>query len=277
MNDLLTWDREAIWMENESSKIDTAISMMTLGYNQSLRDAETRVFKENGTYDDLEDLYTEAVKKRAEVKRGILSKIAHWFETVFGKMLDKITTFLTGSRRKNQNELVEYDTRIDDISKDGKGLLGKVKGLISNFTKSGIGKLVVFAGAIFAKAYIKRKVVKLARRAADAKISDAKNVWNGIKQAASDLCKRVMDDTKNEPDENNDDLTFFQRLKKWAGDRVIDILRFIADLAGLRKENKALKNEENNNTGGSTTPEDTGGDNKEPTNTDNNDKGDENK
>ena len=277
MNDLLTWDREVIWMENESSKIDTAISMMTLGYNQSLRDAEVTVFKENGTYDDLEDLYTEAVKKRAEVKRGILSKIAHWFETVFRKMLDKITTFLTGSRKKNQNELVEYDTRIDDISKDGKGLLGKVKSLISNFTKSGIGKLVVFAGVIFAKAYIKRKVVKLARRAADAKISDAKNVWNGIKQAASDLCKRVMDDSKNEPDDNNDDLTFFQRLKKWAGDRVVDILRFIADLAGLRKENKALKNEENNNAGGSTTPEDTGGDNKEPTNTDNNDKGDENK
>lgn len=277
MNDLLTWDREVIWMENESSKIDTAISMMTLGYNQSLRDAEVTVFKENGTYDDLEDLYTEAVKKRAEVKRGILSKIAHWFETVFGKMLDKITTFLTGSRKKNQNELVEYDTRIDDISKDGKGLLGKVKSLISNFTKSGIGKLVVFAGVIFAKAYIKRKVVKLARRAADAKISDAKNVWNGIKQAASDLCKRVMDDSKNEPDDNNDDLTFFQRLKKWADDRVVDILRFIADLAGLRKENKALKNEENNNAGGSTTPEDTGGDNKEPTNTDNNDKGDENK
>lgn len=269
MNDLLTWDREAIWMENESSKIDTAISMMTLGYNQSLRDAEVTVFKENGTYDDLEDLYTEAVKKRAEVKRGILSKIAHWFETVFGKMLDKITTFLTGSRRKNQNELVEYDTRIDDIAKDGKGLLGKLKGVISNFTKSGIGKLVVFAGVIFAKAYIKRKVVKLARRAADAKISDAKNVWNGIKQAASDLCKRVMDDTKNEPDDNNEDLTFFQKLKKWAGDRVIDILRFIADLAGLRKENKALKNEENNNGGGSTTPEDSDGDN--------NDKGDENK
>ena len=225
----------------------------------------------------MEDLYTEAVKKRAEVKRGILSKIAHWFETVFGKMLDKITTFLTGSRKKNQNELVEYDTRIDDISKDGKGLLGKVKSLISNFTKSGIGKLAVFAGVIFAKAYIKRKVVKLARRAADAKISDAKNVWNGIKQAASDLCKRVMDDSKNEPDDNNEDLTFFQRLKKWAGDRVIDILRFIADLTGLRKENKALKNEENNNGGGSATPEDSDGDNKEPTNEDNNDKGDENK
>lgn len=283
MNDMLSWDREAVWMENESSKIDTAIAMMKLGYNQSVRDAEVTVFKENGSYDDLEDLYTEAVKKRAEVKRGILSKIAHWFETVFGKMLDKITTFLTGSGRKNQNELVEYDTKIDDIAKDGKGLLGKLKGLISNFTRSGVGKLVIFAGGIFLKTYIKHKVVKLARRAANAKISDAKNVWNGIKQAASDLCKRVMDDdAKNEPNDNNEDLTFFQKLKKWAGDRVVDLLRLIADLTGLRKENQAMKNEENNN--GSDTPKDNGGDNKEPTNTDNgendtsnNDKGDDKK
>ncbi len=77
-------------------------------------------------------------------------------------------------------------------------------------------------------------------------------------------------------------MTFLQKLKKWAGDRVIDILRFIADVFGLRKENHAMKNEENNN--GSDTPKDNSGDNKEPTNTDNggndtsnDDKGDDKK
>lgn len=283
MNDMLSWDREAVLMENESSRIDTAISMMKLGYNQSIRDAEVTVFKENGSYDDLEDLYTEAVKKRAEVKKGIISRIAQWFENTLRKLLDKITSFLTGSRKKNQNELVEYDTRIDEIAKDGKGILGRIKSLISNFTKTGVGKLAIFAGGIFLKTYIKRKVVKLARRAADAKVSDAKNIWNGIKQGAIDLCNKVMEDPKKEDNnENDDDLTFLQKLKKWAGDRVIDILRFIADVFGLRKENKAMQNEENNN--GSDTPKDNSGDNKEPTNTDNggndtstDDKGDDKK
>ena len=90
-------------IENMSSRIDTMWKMVNLEYEQNIRDAELKVFRENGTYDDLLYLYQEAENEASEKKQGLLSKlfdfiasifntIGGWFSQLFGENGEKKPT-----------------------------------------------------------------------------------------------------------------------------------------------------------------------------------------
>ena len=225
-------DRDMMIFENAWDRIDTSINLNTLVYNQTLRDAEIQVFKENGTYDDLESLYIEAVKKDKKVQKGIFVRIAEWFEKFFRNVMDKITTFLTGSSRKNQNELVDYDPALDEMNKDGKSILSKLKEVTNSIGKVAFGgilwKFILFATPIFVRVYVGRKVVKLARKSADMKISDVKGTWGKLQSGLSDFCKAWLGDDIPEDKEDGSNLSFFGKLKKWIAGMGKTIMKFIA-------------------------------------------------
>jgi hypothetical protein len=225
-------ERDIMIFENASDRIDTSINLNTLIYNQSLRDAETRVFSENGTYDDLESLYIEATKTNKKVQKGIFIRIAEWFEKFFRTVMDKVTTFLTGSARRNQNELVDYDPSLDDVNKDAKGILGKLKEVTNAIGKVAFGgllwKFILFATPIFVRVYAGRKIVKLARKSADMKISDVKGTWGKLQSGISDFCKAWLGDEVPEDKGDNSNLSFFGKLKKWIGGMGKMIMRFVA-------------------------------------------------
>jgi len=90
-------------IENMSSRIDTMWKMVNLEYEQNIRDAELKVFRENGTYDDLLYLYQEAENEASEKKQGLISKlfdfiasifktIGGWFTQLFGENGEKKPT-----------------------------------------------------------------------------------------------------------------------------------------------------------------------------------------
>jgi hypothetical protein len=90
-------------IENMSSRIDTMWKMVNLEYEQNIRDAELKVFRENGTYDDLLYLYQEAENEASEKKQGLISKlfdfiasifntIGGWFSQLFGENGEKKPT-----------------------------------------------------------------------------------------------------------------------------------------------------------------------------------------
>ena len=225
-------DRDMMIFENVWSRIDTSINLNTLVYNQTLRDAEIQVFKENGSYDDLESLYIEAAKKNTKTQKGIFVRIAEWFEKFFRNVMDKITTFLTGSARKNQNELVDYDPVLDDMNKDGKSILGKLKEVTNSIGKFAFGsmlwKFIAFATPIFIRVYAARKVVKIARKAADMRVSDVKGTWGKLQSGLSDFCKAWLGDDIPEDKEDGSNLSFFGKLKKWIAGMGKTIMRFVA-------------------------------------------------
>lgn len=223
-------DNDILVLENDWSKIETSFNMNTLIYNQSLRDVEVKVFKESGTYDDLEVLYEAVDKKNKSAQKGIFVRIAEWFENFFKKVMDGIMAFLTGAKRKNPDELVEYDPTLDDINKDGKSILGKMGDVINKVGKTAFGgalwSFIKFVGPIFVRVYVARKVIKLARRAADAKITDVKGTWGKLQSGLSSLCKGFLGDDV-EDKVNTDGMSLFGKLKTWIGNFGKRVLRFI--------------------------------------------------
>ena len=84
---------EEAQMENTFSRINTMWEMVNLEYEQNIRDAELKVFKESGTYDDLQFLYEEADAEAGEKKKGLLSKLLEFIGNIFntiGGWFDKL-------------------------------------------------------------------------------------------------------------------------------------------------------------------------------------------
>ena len=70
-------------IDNTFSRFDTMWEMVNLEYEQNIRDAELKVFKENGTYDDLLYLYQEAENAAAEKKHAKKINKASFFCSSF--------------------------------------------------------------------------------------------------------------------------------------------------------------------------------------------------
>ena len=101
-NDYLTgiereYEIESFSLENEFNKYNTLFEMTDLQLTQMYNDAETKVFSEGGTYDDLTFLYTEADAevsgKRQSILSSIFSAITKFF-TAIGEKIKKISKWL---------------------------------------------------------------------------------------------------------------------------------------------------------------------------------------
>ena len=104
-NDYLTgiereYEIESFSLENEFNKYNTLFEMTDLQLTQMYNDAETKVFSEGGTYDDLTFLYTEADAevsgKRQSILSSIFSAITKFF-TAIGEKIKKIFSKDSGS------------------------------------------------------------------------------------------------------------------------------------------------------------------------------------
>lgn len=100
--------------DNQFSKLDTMFEMVCLNYNQSVRDAEIKVFAESGTYDDLAYLIEAADEEAAGQQKNILQRIID----AIGKILSGIVNAITGIFKKAEPEK-EYDVPKDTVEKHG--------------------------------------------------------------------------------------------------------------------------------------------------------------
>lgn len=131
-------------IDNTFSRLDTMWEMVNLEYEQNIRDAELKVFKENGTYDDLLYLYQEAENAAAEKKQGILSKILSFIADIFntiGGWFDKISGAPVPPDAEQPEVLVTSAKALNEKT----GVVGKVLSFITGVISSmklGIGKLL---------------------------------------------------------------------------------------------------------------------------------------
>ena len=131
-------------IDNTFSRFDTMWEMVNLEYEQNIRDAELKVFKENGTYDDLLYLYQEAENAAAEKKQGILSKILSFIADIFntiGGWFDKISGAPVPPDAEQPEVLVTSAKALNEKTSVVGKVLSFITGVISSM-KLGIGKLL---------------------------------------------------------------------------------------------------------------------------------------
>ena len=131
-------------IENTFSRFDTMWEMVNLEYEQNIRDAELKVFKENGTYDDLLYLYQEAENAAAEKKQGIFSKLLSFIANIFntiGGWFDKISGAPVPPDAEQPEVLVTSAKALNEKTSVVGKVLSFITGVISSM-KLGIGKLL---------------------------------------------------------------------------------------------------------------------------------------
>lgn len=215
MTDLMYMDNDLVLIENRISNINTSYKLIDLKYNQSIRDAEFKVFSENGSIDDLEYYYIEADKTKTVETEGLLVKAAKLFETIFTKIIDTIHKILLGTKKKNPSELVQYDASIEDRIKDGETIKSKLQGLVNVASKFAFGKVLgtiaAFLLPIVMRVYVTRKIKKATAAQANKLFDRAETMSKSIGNIVSNIFKK----NGKEVSENDKD-GFFTKLQGWS-------------------------------------------------------------
>lgn len=113
-NEYLTGaEREAAIIVAESdaqfAKLNILFEAVDATLSANMLAAEAKVFVENGTYDDLTMLYTEAEQEAVQKKQGILASIIN----AIGALFAKIGNFLSSKFGKKHENIPEGDIKID--------------------------------------------------------------------------------------------------------------------------------------------------------------------
>ena len=135
-------------MDNQYDKLSMLYEMTLMELAQVKKDIELKVFKESGTYDDLEYLISEAEAQVAQDQTNVLSQILQWFANAIQKMITGIKNFFTGAKdipddTEAQVELPEKET---EMFTKINGILNSVAGMDGKITMDGVLKVV--AGAL---------------------------------------------------------------------------------------------------------------------------------
>ena len=141
----------------ESAKIDISMQKLDALYEAvdanlqaNYKEAELKVYAENGTYDDLAILYMEAENDAAEKKGGILSSLFNAIVNFCSSIINGIKSIF---KKSSENKSVPQDTVLDVTTEDIKKLdtadkiVSKATGFlhgIKSATKDGCEDLVKF-------------------------------------------------------------------------------------------------------------------------------------
>lgn len=131
-------------MDNQYDKLSMLYEMTLMELAQVKKDIELKVFRESGTYDDLEYLISEAEAQAAQDQTNVLSQILQWFANAIQKMITGIKNFFAGSKdipddTEAQVELPEKET---EMFTKINGILNSVAGMDGKITMDGVLKIV---------------------------------------------------------------------------------------------------------------------------------------
>ena len=259
-NEYLTGaEREAAIMVAESdahmAKLNILFEAVDATLEANMLAAEAKVFAENGTYDDLTMLYTEAEAEATEKKRGIIASIL----AAIGSLFTKISNFLTekfGKEiEKNDNipESKEIDSSLEqemNLFQKAWAFLKKPIETISAGSDAGLSKeelakawagLVAEVGAVAATGTLiavnREKIIGWIKTIRD-EIQKQVNNWIGklktvlgVGKVANTVAKLNAADKAD--DKESDDAEKADENKKTIGDKLLDIGHYI--LSALQK------------------------------------------
>lgn len=204
-------EREAAILEmefdNQYEKLSMLYEMSLMELNQVKKDLELKVFKESGTYDDLEYLISEAEEQTAQDQKNILSQILDWFSRTIQKMVTSIKNFFTGAKNVPDDSEVDAPEEFFDADKDGKAssILKMLQGIdentAPNFFETSLGKILgvgVAAGSIFVINRAVSKSKKVKAKAIKDEVKKAEGL-EGQLNAVVGKIKQVLENASNLP------------------------------------------------------------------------------
>ena len=141
---------ESAKMDISMQKLDALYEAVDANLQANYKEAELKVYAENGTYDDLAMLYMEAENDAAEKKGGILSSLFNAIVTFCSSIINGIKNIF---KKSSGNKSVPQDTVLDVTTEDSKKLdkageiVGKSTGFlhgIKSATKEGCKDFIKF-------------------------------------------------------------------------------------------------------------------------------------
>lgn len=232
-------------MENDIyiEKLSMLYEMVDREYALNVNQAELKVYKENGTYDDLEYL-VEAAEAEAEVKKqSIFAKMLDAIANAFRTISNAIKNFINKDKANNdQEEIVEISTDTEQkyneflhcwkSIQDGFNKIrsGDWSGVISLLKGLAIPSFAVAAGTTVAVQMVKKKrgeVTKMSQMLSS--ISD--KISSGI-ESVKNFFKKDGDKTSKDNKQSEGQNIFVEKLnaaKKFVQNLLSKIRSFLGD------------------------------------------------
>ena len=232
-------------MENDIyiEKLSMLYEMVDREYALNVNQAELKVYKENGTYDDLEYL-VEAAEAEAEVKKqSIFAKMLDAIANAFRTISNAIKKFINKDKANNdQEEIVEISTDTEQkyneflhcwkSIQDGFNKIrsGDWSGVISLLKGLAIPSFAVAAGTTVAVQMVKKKrgeVTKMSQMLSS--ISD--KISSGI-ESVKNFFKKDGDKTSQDNKQSEGQNIFVEKLnaaKKFVQNLLSKIRSFLGD------------------------------------------------
>ena len=153
---IIEWEHDDIIIGNKFDRLMNAIEMVKLERNQIHRDIETKIYVENGSFEDMEYLYTEAEDQMAEKSAGLLSKIIAWIRKFIKNIKDKILSLFGKGGDDNTEVKVPKEQlgMIDKIISHFNELRAAFTKIISGDVRGGLADLKDAAGFEFTVAAV---------------------------------------------------------------------------------------------------------------------------
>ena len=251
-NSISDFDREIMIenarLDNEFNRLQIQFEMTNLQLAQMYKDAELKVFKEGGTYDDLAQLMVEADNAVAPQKAGILESIFNAIVGILkgiGNTVSKI--FNTG----NDNDTVEAPS---DIPEKGNAFVKIANDASNGLTKISSGDwsgalgalkllqlpLAVGAGKFIMKRYAKRQLKQISENVNKAK----DKLLNAIERVKTKIFgEKDPEKTKT----GNTILGKFREISNYGKKMVDAISGWVSKaLGGIKNKNGQNDNQQNN-------------------------------
>ena len=193
---------ESAKMDISMQKLDALYEAVDANLQANYKEAELKVYAENGTYDDLAMLYMEAENDAADKKGGILSSLFNAIVNFCSSIINGIKNIF---KKSSENKSVPKDTVLEVESEDIKKLdaagniVGKATGFLNGiknatkdscddfvkFVKDNIGFVVVTGtaatGAVAGVSHLITK--KITKASLEKKIADLTDQLDKLKAA----------------------------------------------------------------------------------------------
>lgn len=249
------------------AKATMMLEMVDMQLEQNIREAELKVFREGGTYDDYEYLVQEADEQAGEQKKGVFATIIEAIRTLFQKIGDALSR-LFNLNNVSDDTVVQCDEQVSAANKFVNDLWPTLERFALTGAAAGIGDAIkrIVSGDVMAA--LEKPHNKLVNFTVG-KLRTLKENLSKIHQEGNSVCDKIKSRLDSDPkafDNNGEQVEdkngkkhpirdmFFDALKKFLMFIPNIIKKYI--VAPLKKigaknvddESDAENNSENQNT-----------------------------
>ena len=141
------FEAEMLKIDLETQRYQTAYEMVDRQLQENFKFAELKVLEENGTYADLNYLYTEATKDAEEKKKGIFSTIIKAIKDFFTNIFNRLRGVKAPSDENATADVPEgFD--FNKVSQNLGALDANVNSLISAIERCSLPHMLTFAATV---------------------------------------------------------------------------------------------------------------------------------